>query len=174
MNISNAYFSKNLGVLSLKSSYIYQFDSAIRLVNITLFDNNSPLDLINVISVVFEHVNFTENGGIVMDVKRSSITFEGNITFQHNHGAYWRVSYFLNSTATFRGNTTFVHNVGFRAGAIYAQYSILLFQGNVTFAENYGNDGGAMALHKNSIIGIGNHLLHLHRVLLQIVVHGFV
>ena len=45
MNISNAYFSKNLGVLSFKSTYIYQFDSAIRLVNITVVDNTSPLDL---------------------------------------------------------------------------------------------------------------------------------
>ena len=157
MNISNAYFSKNLGVLSFKSTYIYQFDSAIRLVNITVVDNTSPLDLINVISVVLEHVNVTGNAGIVMDIKRSSITLEGNITFQHNRGAYWSVSYFLNSTATFRGNTTFVHNVGFRAGAIYAQHSILLFQGNVTFAENYGDMGGAMALYKHSIIGLGQH-----------------
>ena len=157
MNISNAYFSKNLGVLSFKSTYIYQFDSAIRLVNITVVDNTSPLDLINVISVVLEHVNVTGNAGIVMDIKRSSITLEGNITFQHNRGAYWSVSYFLNSTATFRGNTTLVHNVGFRAGAIYAQHSILLFQGNVTFAENYGDMGGAMALYKHSIIGLGQH-----------------
>ena len=157
MNVSNVYFSKNYGALNLKSAFGPQFDSTIRLKNITMVSNTSPLYLKNMFSVILEHVNVTGNDGVVMDIQSSCITFNGNITFDHNHGAYWSVSYFLHSNATFRGNTIFADNVGFRAGAIYAQHSILLFQGNLTFAENYGDKGGAMALHKNSIIGIGEH-----------------
>ena len=121
-----------------------------------MLNNSSPLSLYKVTAVVLEQVEVIGNGGVVMNIQRSHIILEGTVTFKHNHGAYWSVSFFLNSNATFRGNTTFEHNLGFRAGAIYARHSILLFQGNVTFVKNYGNDGGAMALHKNSIIGLGH------------------
>ena len=159
MNVSNAYFSKNSAALKLKSATIFPFDSTIRLVNVTMLNNSSPLTLYKVTAVVLEHVKVIGNGGVVMNIQRSYIIFEGTVTFKHNHGAYWSVSFFDNSNATFRGNTTFEHNVGFRAGAIYARHSILLFQGNVTFVKNYGNDGGAMALYKNSIIGLGEHAI---------------
>ena len=149
VSISNSDFSNN----SKEAFVVWQGShkiGAIKLDNVTISHNEyySNVMFIQSTTILLKNFNFTYNRG-ALTIDGSSVTVQGDSYFNENTG-FWGAIDVRASTVSFDGNISIVKNKGEIGGAVYAYNSQFEIKNTVRLESNIGYDGGAIALHEDS------------------------